>query len=190
MADNDNSPPRPPASYDTCAAAYGLPLPAALGPSPDIAIGTVAAYLRAAAIGTSPVANAVTALRTFMAALPRGDLRTTSPDVLTNLRDALEPVLHRLTLAELPGMTRDGLMLGFSAVGYFIGLFLNPSSVPPGQVAYGDIAERLDHLALLANELDATERRRRIALHGNQMARRLTIHDAAGRSDTAGLPLH
>lgn len=194
MADNDNQ--IPPAAFDPATryllalSDFGFGPPVASPASPDEPVSWTASYLRAAATGADPVAPTVRALRTFLQAIPRGDLAVTSPGVLADLHATVTPAFHRLVLEAPQGVNLQNVAIGMGALRWLVEMFQNPPSRDDLMKVGSDLAERVDWIALLADELDASLRRRRLEERGGNVARMAVCAAALQRTDTAGLPLH
>lgn len=167
---------------------FGPPLTHTTGP--DEPIAWVATYLRAVANGVDPVHHAVLALRTLLQALPRGDLSRATPDLLANLEAAVEPAFHRLVLEAPRGVVPDTVALGMGSLQWMVQLLRDRRPRDELLKNTDGIGERLDWIALLADELDASDRRRRLGERGGRLARLVAFNASVHRTDTAGLPLH
>lgn len=169
---------------------FGFGPPLAHDHPPNVPITWIVTHLRDAAIGHDPLPSTVQGLRTFLAALPRGDLSQASPDLLTSAFDAVEPVFRRLVGLEPRGVPLDDIALGLGALRSLVGLL---RELPTGEAyrqADALVPEQINLVGLLASELDASERRQRIKDSGHQVARIGAIRMAMAQADSAGLPLH
>ena len=149
---------------------------------PDIPLAYATHLLRAAASGADPVGQTVQALRTILAAIPRKDLATAAPETLRILREAVQPAWLRLCEVGPKGIIPDDLALGMASVSAVVQVLERPPAAADVERANRLFSERLDLIALLADQLDAAERRRRITENGNQVAR-LVAFQAAERRD-------
>lgn len=169
---------------------FGLAPSFANDSSPDAAVAWVAGHLRAAASGDEPVMTTVTAIRSFLSALVRGDLHRASPDLLENLSEAVEPVGHRLMLEAPKGVHTEVIALGIGSLGFLVGVLRKPVSRKKLMRPEKHLLERHELLALLADELDAFERRRRLDMSGNQLSRSTAHRVVMHRADAIGNARH
>ncbi|MBB3938154.1 hypothetical protein [Aureimonas phyllosphaerae] len=187
MTANDNS-----IASDQAADFVALTADLGFGPAlgvevmPEVPLLYATHLMRAVASGADPVAQTVQALRTILAAIPRKDLATAAPQTLRALREAVHPAWMRLTEASPRGVIPDDLALGMASVSAVVQMLEQPPAVADVERANRLFCERLDIIALLADQLDAAERRRRITENGGLVARLVAIQAAERRQRRLG----
>lgn len=155
---------------------FGPPIPA--GSSPDLALEWAGLCFRTAAAGEDVASNVVRGLRTLLSALPRGDLGKASGSLLGEV-DAAVCAAIPVLLQKLPrGVSDFSSCMGMASAAWILRALRDP---PKGELtgawsAY--FAERLDYVALLADELDAAVRRQRINDGGDLVQRTLQLQRA------------
>lgn len=139
--------------------------------------------------GPEALPTAILALRSLLAAGEMPNQNAMPERLVSELAAAIAaatPLVADATNRRIPPET---IYLGMSAASGFAMLF---AQRPTDIAATGDLrlaADRLDHAALLADELDALFRRQRIETRGDVLRRSVTIRRAM-HADPAGAALH
>lgn len=157
--------------------------------SAAFAVPRIAASFAAAARGgPDALLHAVTALRGLIlaTALPDGD--RVPPETIADASAAITaaaPIIAEAVAGRLPA---EAVYMGMGAATAIASLFGRPTADIQHTTHPGLFADRLDHIALLADELDALHRRRRIEGRGDVLRRSITIRRAlAATPDGASL---
>ena len=153
------------------------------------ALDAVTACFRLASTGSdAAVIEAVIGLRSLMlAGLASHDVRA-SEDMIATLAGAITAAAPVVAEAVGTRIETERVHLGMAAAGGFASLFTRTPAEIRETVDLPLAADRLDHIALLADELDAVIRRRNIEARGNPVRRAYAIRRAV-EAEPAGATL-
>ena len=143
----------------------------------------------AAAGGPDCVLEAVAGIRGLLAAGMVADDHAAPAEVIADLVSAIAAAAPAVSAATEPRIPSEAVHLGLAAASGFASLF---GRAPAEVAATADLplaADRIDHAAVLADELDAYFRRQRIEARGDLLRRSLTIRRALNAAP-AGAALH
>lgn len=147
---------------------FGLP------DSKGLALDVAAGYFAAAAEGVDPLQNVALAFRAFLLAVARGEHRAFPRDAgrlaELNLAAAMT-LLRRVNVVPL-----ESAIVGFGNFRRLVELLFLPE-MPPAEIDE-TLVDRLDQVALFADELDALRRRGGINARGAPLARFQAIQAA------------
>ncbi|BDA86366.1 hypothetical protein Sa4125_39080 [Aureimonas sp. SA4125] len=154
----------------------------------DEMLQTIAArFDRAATAGPDCIGEAVAGLCGLLAAGLMPNDRGAPANVVGSLVSAIASAAPAVADAAHPRISPDAVYLGLAAASGFASLF---SQAPTDAAAAVDpllAADRIDHTALLADELDAVMRRRRIEERGDVFRRTITIRRALAAESAGAL---
>lgn len=159
--------------------------------SDDLAVLLDACQLRLmyALQGTSPLINTTLALRAILLALeyPTHAVDTETRRRLTQALFQVGPPIAVNVKDELPV---DRVIFALAAASQLVGMF-GRSPAELFDLYHPDLVrDRIDHTALLGDELDAIHRRREIRDRGDVLRRAVEIGFAMRRPAPEGAPLH
>lgn len=138
-------------------------------------------HLQQASLGAHTVFHSALALRHFLAAFAQADLR--GDPALDQLANAMTAALPAIALATEGKLSIGHVIDAGLSFREFTRLIAENQHFD--RLATGVLADHLDHIAILADELDALHRRQRINARGAPLAR-LTAIFAAAEADTGG----
>lgn len=154
---------------------------------PSDVAGVLTSYLDAAARGFDPAGHAVLALRGLLLALPHRAISASGDAALLQLERAFQGAAPTVAFHVDGRLPTEAVHLGMGAASGLVGVMRRP---------IGDLGEsrelvraRIDHVALLADEIDAVIRRHRIEAAGDRFRRALRIANARCAVDD-GRPLN
>jgi len=158
-------------------------------PSIEETIELIISRFIAAREGHSVLLNTVLALRDFIRALEHPERGTASPDLVARLDDAITDVAPAIVREVGQSHPTPDVQIGLQAATGILSLF----NTRCDEAAFAHLLplalDRIDHIALLADELDALLRRRQIDARGNPFRASITgnqfIHQGA-----SGATLH
>lgn len=154
------------------------------------ALSQVTGFFGRAAFGGSFAATDATAgLRLLLAAGTIPSDTALPASAITSVVSAIEAAAPVVADAVDRWIAPEAVYLGFSAATGFAGLFQHRPAELAAMTDLRLAADRLDHIALLADNLDALVRRRRIEDRGDIFRRTITIRRALA-TEPAGAALH
>ncbi|WP_062229093.1 hypothetical protein [Aureimonas frigidaquae] len=135
--------------------------------------------------GSQPIEPAVLMLRVVLIAF-LDPVFAASPDK-AELADGIWFAADHVARAASPSLEPEDVRMGFgAAAGLLIQMGLRADRREPR----GILLARLDRVALIADELDALFRRRRLAAHGDPFARMIAIRRAQETQPAPGAVLN
>jgi hypothetical protein len=158
--------------------------------TPSATLFSIADDFRAAATGgPDALVRTAVGLRGLLAVA--GGLRTRSADLHT-ATDAVATAISQaapVIRAVAPDVAPERLYFVLGATAGLANYLGGSGAWANAHDAYAASEDAVDHIALLADELDALHRRRRIAARGDLLGRHIAISDAAA-AVADGAPLH
>ena len=139
--------------------------------------------------GPDALRTGILALRSMLAAAEVPNRDAMPERLVSELAAAIAAAAPAIADATEPRIAPEAIYLGLSAASSFARLF---GHTPADVAATADLplaADRVDHAAILADELDAHFRRQRIEARGDVLRRSLAIRRALNAAPT-GAALH